>query len=179
MCICKLILVFQTAEHLFNCALLLWSFICSRLSENVQQLLVSFAFCDPGWIYHSAASLLNISETAKKYIPPLLAINATIRFWHDKEQRNGVDILILLTRWAVLTYQQTVCSKKEDTHLLLNGQHGQGLELLASTQNERSFGSASGSVLLKSGCKKKIRNAFVSLSLAYIANSWVGNGSVC
>lgn len=57
--------------------------------------------------------------------------------------------------------QQRVYTE-EDTDLLLNGQHGQGFELLASTQNGPGFGSVSGSVFLKSGKKEKIRNAFVS-----------------
>ena len=63
---------------------------------------------------------------------------------------------------AVLREQQRGCTQKEDTDLLLNGQHGQGFEPLASTQNGPGFGSVSGSVFLKSGKKKKIRNAFVS-----------------
>lgn len=66
---------------------------------------------------------------------------------------------------GIYCLQQRGCTQKDNTDLMLNGQHGQGFEPLASTQNGPGFGSASGSAFLKSGEKDKIRNTLVSLPL--------------
>lgn len=75
-----------------------------------------------------------------------------------------MDILISAHTLSCATDQHKGCTKKKDTDLLLNGQHAQEFEPLASNQNGQSFASVSGPEFLKSGNKKEIKNIFVSLS---------------
>lgn len=69
-----------------------------------------------------------------------------------------IQLIVHYYHWYIACYdmeEHRRHTQREDTHLLLNGQHGQGFELLALTQNGPGFGSVSGSVFLKSGKGKK------------------------